>query len=198
LDQRRPTVAKILVMTGTDTSLASTLATYKKIMEYAQNKDAKLTYPADAKPSKAACELLEDLLDANPTNRLGCRGGGLEEIAVHSFFDDFSWQGLEDTTMVSPFRDECHKTSSEFFADALKKTTFEAPPYVGDNRWCDDWDYTCTVGASVESGTDASKAAMPSLSAQRRMSNAPKLPVGSPMNAVRATKDTKDAKDTKE
>ena len=27
--------------------------------------------------------------------------------------------------------------------------------YVGDNRWCDDWDYTCTVGATQENATEA-------------------------------------------
>lgn len=34
------------------------------------------------------------------------------------------------------------------------KDSFDAPPYVGDNRWCDDWDYTCTVGATVEEQHD--------------------------------------------
>ena len=34
-------------------------------------------------------------------------------------------------------------------------------PYVGDNRWCDDWDYTCTVGATVETSTEKIGAPLP-------------------------------------
>ena len=30
------------------------------------------------------------------------------------------------------------------------QVTFEAPDYLGDNRWCDDWDVMCTVGYTVE------------------------------------------------
>jgi hypothetical protein len=40
--------------------------------------------------------------------------------------------------------------------------------YVGDSRWCDDWDYTCTVGSQVENteiGTG------PGLASQRRASH---------------------------
>lgn len=49
----------------------------------------------------------------------------------------------------------CHDTAREFFnapamASSDKKLEFDTLTYAGDNRWCDDWDYTCTVGVQVE------------------------------------------------
>ena len=37
------------------------------------------------------------------------------------------------------------------------EVSFEAPQYHGDNRWCDDWDFLCTVGYTVEDARQKDK-----------------------------------------
>jgi len=99
-------------------------------------------------------ELLEDLLDPNPDERLGCRsnvGGNVtEDIESHAFYEGLNFVALGDCSLEAPYRKECEALAATFLKHAATKTAFDTPPYVGDNRWCDDWDYTCTVGATVE------------------------------------------------
>ena len=104
---------------------------------------------------QAVKELLEDLLDPNPDERLGCRskvGAHVtEDIEHHSFYKGFNFIALGDCAVEAPYYTDCHGLATAFFTkQAASRGTFDAPPYVGDNRWCDDWDYTCTIGATVE------------------------------------------------
>ena len=153
---RRPTVARLLV-TAVGGELETTVATYKSILAYAKSEEHRLDYPKTSTAiSKQAKDFIEDLLDPDPIQRLGCRGGGFEEIEVHAWFDGFNFVSLEDGSSDAPFQQHCQEEATKFFKDGPSgsKQTFEAPPYVGDNRWCDDWDYTCTIGATVESSTE--------------------------------------------
>lgn len=134
----------------------SDVQTYAAIMAYAKE-DTGPVYPTRLKPkvSRDARDFIEDLLDPDPKQRLGCRGGGFDDIECHAWFDDFTWQNLEDATLEAPFSRMCHDTAREFFnapamASSDKKLEFDTLTYAGDNRWCDDWDYTCTVGVQVE------------------------------------------------
>lgn len=121
---------------------------------------------------QAVKDLVEDLLEPDPEARLGCRTSAFEEFQNHGFFSDFNFVALEDGSLTSPFNDRCQTEVTHFYKTTLSKLSFDAPPYVGDNRWCDDWDYTCTVGATVESSSAGDTQAV----TQRRKSQAPPMP----------------------
>lgn len=79
--------------------------------------------------------------------------------------------------MSSPYLGECTAASAELYKlakDEKAAVEISVTPYVGDNRWCDDWDYTCTMGASVEATTDA-PSTQP-LSQRRKSQSAPSMP----------------------
>lgn len=77
----------------TRTLPCNTLQTYAAIMAYAKE-DTGPVYPTRLKPkvSRDARDFIEDLLDPDPKQRLGCRGGGFDDIECHAWFDDFTWQ----------------------------------------------------------------------------------------------------------
>ena len=63
---------------------------------------------------------------------------------------------------LSPISSPVEELFSAVFAIAAiasRAAGFEAPTYMADNRWCDDWDYTCTVGYTVEDTQSAAKEA---------------------------------------
>ena len=89
--------------------------TYKAIMAYAQSSDPTLTYHKSAKElTKEAKEFIEDLLDPDPEQRLGCRGGGFEEIEVHAWLDGFKFEGLADGSLDAPFQNTCTSQAAAY------------------------------------------------------------------------------------
>ena len=122
------------------------LETYKAIMSYAQSSEHKLTYHESSKElSREAKEFIEDLLEPDPAQRLCCRGGSFEEVEVHAWFDGFKFDAFKDGSVDAPFQSMCSAELPKLLETNGEKT-FEAPPYVSDSRWCDDWDETCTIG----------------------------------------------------
>ena len=147
---RRTSVARLLVTTGGG-ELENTLRTYQGILAYASSPEPKLEYPKTAKDlSENAKSFIEDLLEPNPKQRLGCRGGGFEQFEVHKWLHGLDFTSLEDGSLESPFQKVCQDEAIKLFKQSTATPVgFEAPSYVGDGKWCDDWDDTCTMGATV-------------------------------------------------
>ena len=61
--------------------------------------------------------------------------------------------------MPAPLAAGCAQTVEDSFTGPSLAAGFDAPTYMADNRWCDDWDYTCTVGYTVEDTQSAAKEA---------------------------------------
>ena len=135
---------------------------YKNIAAFTTMAVPKVPYPEgkEALMSKEIRHVLEDLLEVKVEARLGCRSeitgvGVMDELQNEDFFKGFSFNKVRDESFPAPYATQCKEELDGYFKAAKEKTTvekFDAPAYVGDNRWCDDWDYTCTVGAVVESG----------------------------------------------
>ena len=93
-----------------------------------------------------------------------------EDMFDIQFFAGLNWVALEDGSLQAPYYSVCDKEAKAILQEQPIKAGFDAPPYVGDSRWCDDWEYTCTVGASVETSTTVPEAAP--LNSARRASTA--------------------------
>lgn len=52
--------------------------------------------------SEEYIDLCNKLILRDPTVRLGCRG--VDEIKEHPFFDNFSWEGLEEMVTIPPYK----------------------------------------------------------------------------------------------
>ena len=152
--ERRHSNVRLVITTGQG-ELEATIATYKAIMSFAQSSERKLNYHDSTKKlSNEAKEFIEDLLEPDPGQRLCCRGGGIEEVEVYAWFDGFKFDAFKDGAIDAPFQSMCGEELPKLF-DRDGVSTFEAPPYVGDSLWCEDWDETCTIG--VEQGTTGKK-----------------------------------------
>jgi len=175
---RRPSIARLLVTTGGG-ELEHDMMTYKNIMAYASEAEPKIEYPqGDKAPSKKVKELIEDLLDPKPDVRLGCRSNeSFDDFQVHEFFEGFNFVSLEDGSLPAPWKADCEAKCSEMMKSTGtgpngKKLEFETSTYVGDNRWCDDWDFTCTVGSTVEESDNAKMGTvLPSAVRRKSISN---------------------------
>ena len=94
-----------------------------------------------------------------PAATAGCTIGGMDDVVEHDWFEDFEWGKLEDGSMVAPHAPHSAKETERFFGPGGKAVDFDLPKYVGSQRWCDDWDYTCTVGTEVQDSKPSSLAA---------------------------------------
>lgn len=54
--------------------------------------------------STEAKDIISQLLDRNPKNRLGCRGRGVSELRNHVWFASIDWQALSDLQLDPPIR----------------------------------------------------------------------------------------------
>jgi serine/threonine protein kinase len=63
-----------------------------------------LTFPASCTASPEARDLIRGLLMRDPTQRLGCRAGGVEDIKRHPFFRTIDWEKLERKELEAPFK----------------------------------------------------------------------------------------------
>ena len=105
-----------------------------------------LPYPTHV--SKEARSIIEDFMCPDPAARLGCRGAGQEDIQLDPWLSSVTWDTLE--TSDPPHKPECAELVTKYYATPDgERPSFEAPNYHGSNQWCDDWDFTCTVGYTV-------------------------------------------------
>ena len=94
------------MMTGTppwttgDPAQDSEVNIFARITSYAQAKPPKFPYPAEF--PGATAEFVDNLLEPNPTKRMGARGAGWEEIKMQPWFAGFNWQGLATGSLLSP------------------------------------------------------------------------------------------------
>ena len=95
---------------------------------------------------------MDNLIDPDTSTRLGCRGDeatNIADIEGEAWLDGFNWSALEDGSMPSPFATACKDHAAKSFTGPPSK--FEpVPEFKGDNKWCLDWDFTCTIGYDVE------------------------------------------------
>ena len=54
-----------------------------------------------------AQDLINDLLNPNPQERLGSHNGRLPELQAHAFFGDLDWQSLSEAKLPSPLAPIC-------------------------------------------------------------------------------------------
>jgi len=117
-----------------------------------------MNYPQSL--SKELIDLMDDLIDPDKKSRLGVRNGGIgagdkgdnmdiDDIESHGFFEEFDWSALEDQSASSPFKKECKDCAANAYSGQPCEWE-SAADYKGDNKWCDEWDFTCTVGYQVE------------------------------------------------
>jgi len=179
MSQRRGSAdgGRVLLPPGAAAAEATPLDVHTRILAYAGAVEPKIKYPEkniDNAPyknslSNGARDWIEDLLDPDPETRLGSPSRNrLVSEEGHEFIEGINLAALEDGSLKSPCYDACVKESNSFFTEPSTSVAFEAEHYVGDSRWCDDWDYTCTVGSQVENteiGTG------PGLASQRRASH---------------------------
>jgi len=136
-----------------DAGEPSAVEVYQAITDYkpTMGNEKEMNYPQSL--GKPSIDVMDDLIDPAIDTRLGCRGSldeNIAEIESHQFFDDFNWSQLEDGGTPSPFNNEKEKGHKAFASAAIKFDT--VPEYKGDNKWCDDWDFTGTVGYQVVGG----------------------------------------------
>ena len=91
-----PDKANLLATCGED----SEVNIFARITSYAQAKPPKFPYPAEF--PGATAEFVDNLLEPNPTKRMGARGAGWEEIKMQPWFAGFNWQGLATGSLLSP------------------------------------------------------------------------------------------------
>jgi len=70
-------------------------------------------------------DAIRALLSCDPTQRLGCLRGGVEDVMKHRFFCGFDWEGLQLRTVAAPFVPKAPKNiekmgSREIFNDNAK------------------------------------------------------------------------------
>ena len=141
---------------------------YKAITDYGVGEDAaKLPFPAEL--SDDAKTMIEELMEPDISGRLGCLGAGADDIVDRTpWFENFPWTALEQKLEPEGaakkkwniFREQCEKLSHDAYSpdgSSSEEVVFDAPAYHGENRWCEDWDFMCTVGYTVEDSRQKEK-----------------------------------------
>ena len=144
---------------------------YKAITDYGGGDDAvKLPFPAEM--TDDARTMIEELMEPDVSSRLGCMGAGADDIVDRTpWFETFPWAALEQRLEPDEgaaakkktwnlFREACEKLSHAAYTpdgSSTEEVAFDAPDYHGDNRWCEDWDFTCTAGSTVEDSRQKEK-----------------------------------------
>jgi len=60
--------------------------------------------PFPPKCQGAVGDLVKSLLKYNPSERLACRPGGVENVKTHAWFAQFDWKAMQDQSMDPPYR----------------------------------------------------------------------------------------------
>ena len=129
------------MMTGTppwttgDPAQDSEVNIFARITSYAQAKPPKFPYPAEF--PGATAEFVDNLLEPNPTKRMGARGAGWEEIKMQPWFAGFNWQGLATGSLLSPFEPVCRAKAEKAAKEKGAEITEAA--YKGDASWYEGW-----------------------------------------------------------
>lgn len=103
----------------------------------ASHKQGALNFPKSF--SIEVKELLDELLDPKPEMRIGCRGGGSEELREHAWFTKFEWTEMEQGTAKAPAEGTC----MEAMRVAMKEggdSALKDKPYTGDTTWFNDFE----------------------------------------------------------
>ena len=139
-------MARLLVTTGGG-EFEATVAMYHKIVTYALMAEPKIEYPATSKE-----------ISTDARNSLKSCSNRIRRIALVAVVvalksskstpsSGHQLCGPRDTSVMSPSK-ECNTIVKETTA-LCGKLGFDAPSYVSENRWCEDWDFTCTVGVTA-------------------------------------------------
>lgn len=84
--------------------------------------------PIPKRLSVEARDLLNQILAKDPSNRIGCRNGGVEELKQHSWFRNINWVMLYNKEIEPPFVPQTSRASDvsyvdpEFLAEAPEET----------------------------------------------------------------------------
>lgn len=88
--------------------------------------------------SDDAKSLLNELLERDHTLRLGCRGGGVEEVKAHKFFKGVDWDNLAKKKVTPPFipqvddgKNSTQNIDEEFTRETPKDTPMMASTLQG-------------------------------------------------------------------
>jgi len=148
----------------------SEMQIYAAITAHGQDSAPPLPFPPEV--TNEARSMIDELMQPQLDERLGCRGAGADDITdCTEWFVGFPWsaldQKLEPDKKAEPkwncFRPNCEALATGLYKPevGVEEIQFEAPAYHGENRWCADWDFLCTVGYTVidarKGDTDATK-----------------------------------------
>ena len=154
---------------ATETQPRDEMQVYAAISVHGREGAPPLPFPASL--SQPARDMIDQLMEPDLADRLGCRGAGPEDLTEGTeWLVGFPWpaldQRLDPGAEAEPqwnlFRPKCEALASRFFNPdaAAEEVEFDAPAYYGENRWCAEWDFMCTAGCSV---ADAREAGRPGL-----------------------------------
>ena len=151
---------------GTATQPKDEMQVYAAISAHGGEGAPPLPFPASL--SQPARDMIDQLMEPDLADRLGCRGAGPEDLTEGTeWLVGFPWaaldQRLDPGAEAEPqwnlFRPKCEAPASRFFNPdaAAEEVEFDAPPYYGENRWCAEWDFMCTAGCSVADAREEGK-----------------------------------------
>lgn len=95
----------------------------KKILQ------ARVDFPR--KMSTTMQDIIRSLLTRDPSRRLGCLRGGIDDVMKHRFFRGFDWNGLGSRTLTVPYVPKLPKNieklgSRELFGDHARNVDWVA------------------------------------------------------------------------
>jgi len=151
---------------GTASQPKDEMQVYAAISAHGGEGAPPLPFPASL--SQPARDMIDQLMEPDLADRLGCRGAGPEDLTEGTeWLVGFPWaaldQRLDPGAEAEPqwnlFRPKCEALASRFFNPdaATEEVEFDAPPYYGENRWCAEWDFMCTAGCSVADAREEGK-----------------------------------------
>ena len=151
---------------GTASQPKDEMQVYAAISAHGGEGAPPLPFPASL--SQPARDMIDQLMEPDLADRLGCRGAGPEDLTEGTeWLVGFPWaaldQRLDPGAEAEPqwnlFRPKCEALASRFFNPdaAAEEVEFDAPPYYGENRWCAEWDFMCTAGCSVADAREEGK-----------------------------------------
>ncbi|CAE7947433.1 TPK3 [Symbiodinium sp. KB8] len=112
--------------------------TFKNIL----SADSVLDFP-DFLDDVAAMDLIRCLLRVSVATRLGCTGGGAEDIAAHPFFREVDWEALEAKRVEAPWvpdlASEDDVSHFESYDDDAEGPRADPIPEDADLGWCEQF-----------------------------------------------------------
>ena len=151
---------------GAKVERRSEIQVYAAITAHGQDGAPPLRFPAEL--TDGARGMISELMEPDLGERLGCRGAGPDDLTdCTEWYVGFPWsaldQKLQPDAKAEPkwcvFRPKCEALARGFFSPdgGAEEVEFEAPAYYGENRWCVDWDFMCTVGYTVADARENDK-----------------------------------------